>query len=326
MQKLTAIVLFFCLVGCSLSALAYDAWDWREDGASAVALRLEQLALEMQSVIEAAAAANAAHPDFLRDLRQTVQGMLELAERAPADLPLSVREPADPTVPRDTVRDIMPVAVGSPAGHWVLDDAAQGTARDVSGHGHHGTVVGPHPSTDPFGREGHAYYFSGTARPDHHIDLGNSPRFTGLDRFSVAAWIRPMGFDSEWSTIMSQHNIHGDGEWYIAVRSRGFRFAHIDGNGVRRNRHFDYDVPLEEWMHVAVTFDNGAVSFYVNGIELGTAEVGEGTNATSWPLLIGTIGGDSWGRGWSFWGCMYDVRLYDYAVSSSDVASMAAVR
>ena len=305
-RKLTAVLILVCAFGCSLSAQAYDAWNWQEDSSSAIALELEQIALDLQSVIDAAAAANAAHPDFLADLRRTAQAMVDLAAQAPVD--------------------IRPIAVGAPAGHWVFDDAALGTARDGSGYGHHGTVNGPRPSTDPFGREGYAYYFSGTARPDHHIDVGNVPRLTGLERFSAAAWVRLLGFDSEWSTILSKHSLHSDGEWYVAVRSYGFRFAHVDGNGVRRNRFFSFDVPLEEWMHVAVTLDNGAVSFYVDGSEIGTAEVGEGTNATSWPLLIGSIGGESWGRGWSFWGCMYDVRIYDYVLSQSDVAAMAAFR
>lgn len=325
MKRLVVIVMIVLALAVPLSAHAYEAWDW-QGSASPVPGALAEIARDLLAVVEAATAANAAHPDFLADLRRTAHRMLELAAQGADDPALQPPGLADSTASLDRVADIPAIAVGSPVGHWILDDAARGTALDRSPYGHHGTVSGPHPSTDPYGREGSAYYFSGTARPDHHIDMGNSPAFTGLERFSVAAWIRPMRLDSRWRSIISKHSAHGDGEWYVAVNTSGFRFAHIDGNGVRRNRQFNYEIPIEEWIHVAVTFDDGAVTFYVNGVVLDTAETGQGTNTTDWPLLIGTVGGASFGQNHNYWGCIYDVRLYDYAVSPGDVLSMIPFR
>ncbi|MCX6911154.1 MAG: hypothetical protein NTY01_24370, partial [Verrucomicrobia bacterium] len=62
-------------------------------------------------------------------------------------------------------------------GHWPLD----GNANDVSGHGHHGKVIGATPTQ---GVSGGAYRFDGNAG----IDLG--PLDFSSEQFTVSGWIR----------------------------------------------------------------------------------------------------------------------------------------
>ena len=64
--------------------------------------------------------------------------------------------------------------------HYPLD----GDARDASGNGYHGTMRGPVPARDRFGREDGAVLFSGS---DHRIDLPHEV-LDGLFDVTVSFW------------------------------------------------------------------------------------------------------------------------------------------
>lgn len=82
-------------------------------------------------------------------------------------------------------------------GHWVFE----GNAGDVSGNGHHATVVQAVPVEDRFGNPDGAYYFDGIddfmVVPD--FDLGS-------EQMTVMAWAKPDGdlFD-DYGNIVSKH-------------------------------------------------------------------------------------------------------------------------
>ena len=316
---LTRLVL--ALLVCALmaaSTAAYGSWDWRDERAPSFAAQLQDLLAELGTYIERAAASNAASPDFLAELRTLLQNARALEEELLAS-PAPTAEQPESRWDRLAGSQIMGFA--GPVGRWVFQDAREGTARDSAAPRNHGTVSGPTPTTSPFGQEAEAYYFGGS-RPDHHIDVGNSPIFAGQDQFSLVAWIRPSSLSSSWGTIISKHSQFADGEWYLAVRRGGFRFAHVGDGGFRRNLQWDYDVVQDEWIHVALVFERGKVTLYVNGVDLGTQQSSGGTNSTTWPVLIGTIAGASMDSGWNFLGALHDVRFYNKALYSGYVGSL----
>jgi hypothetical protein len=76
---------------------------------------------------------------------------------------------------------------GVPAG-LIADFPFDGSARDASGFGHHGTVLGPVLTEDRFGHAGNAYSFDGQ---DDSIRVPNSPELEiGTGDWSLSAWIR----------------------------------------------------------------------------------------------------------------------------------------
>ena len=79
--------------------------------------------------------------------------------------------------------------------------------------------------------------------------------------------------------------------------------------------------PMNRWMHVAATFDGGTFRFFINGKLVAT---GRGTlgSATDAPLTLGTSGGVK--NPWV--GRLDDVRIYNRALTSSEVKSLAAFR
>jgi len=318
---LRRLLLVLCLcVGMAAPAAAYGSWDWQgEEVAPSFANQLQALLAEFETYIARAEAADAADPDFLDELRGLLQNSRALEEQLQTALAPATEQPASRW---DQAAGTQVQGFFGPRGHWIFRDALEGTARDSTGSRNHGTVLGPTPTTSPFGREGEAYYFSGS-RPDDHIDVGNSPIFAGKSLFSLVAWIRPTSLGvSRWGTIISKHSEFADGEWYLAVRRGGFRLAHVGDGGLRRNLEWDYDVPEDEWTHVAVTFERGKVTLYVNGDEVGTQQSSGGTNTTTWPVLIGTIAGQGMDSGWNFQGALHDVRVYDQTLHPGYVRSL----
>ncbi len=312
------LVIALCfMVALTGPVMAYDSWDWRGDSTLSFGAQLEDIIAEFETFLQRAETADAANPALLAELQALLGNTRELVRQVQAPTSTSEQPPSR----WDRVVGTQLQSVSGPAGHWVFRDALEGTARDSSPARNHGTVLGPTPTTDPFGNEGQAYWFDGS-RPDQHIYVGHSPIFSGRDLFALTAWIRPVGLSSSWGTIISKHSTLGDGEWYLAVRRSGFRLAHVGDGGVRRNLEWQYEVPENEWTHVAVTFERGKVTLYVNAHEIGTLQSSGGTNSTTWPVLIGTIAGEGLDSGWNFRGALYDVRFYNRTLYSGYVASL----
>ncbi|MBT3266122.1 DUF5117 domain-containing protein [Candidatus Poribacteria bacterium] len=75
-------------------------------------------------------------------------------------------------------------------------------------------------------------------------------------------------------------------------------------------------VPAETWTHVAVTYDGGTVTLYVNGEAGGSGSAASPLPGNALPLRIGA---DSNGEG-LFSGRIDEVRVYDRALSADEVA------
>jgi hypothetical protein len=63
-----------------------------------------------------------------------------------------------------------------------------GSANDMSGNQHHGTVYGAVSTSDRFGVPGNAYEFNGM---NDYVDIGLLSDITASNEFSISVWIRP---------------------------------------------------------------------------------------------------------------------------------------
>ncbi|GAG38679.1 unnamed protein product, partial [marine sediment metagenome] len=137
-----------------------------------------------------------------------------------------------------------------------------GSAGDMSGSGHDGTAAGAAPGEDRFGNAGYAYGFDGQddeiSIPDH-ADL----QLTGA--MTLSAWIKREGtWDQSGRIVCKRSDVSGDGY--------GMEVAHPSGK-LRFHLHMNDSfsstaaIPMDEWTHVAVTFDSAAskVRLYING-------------------------------------------------------------
>lgn len=158
---------------------------------------------------------------------------------------------------------------------------------------------------------------------------------TGLDitgPITIEAWINPtsFGFNSAQNSIVCKHGwSSGEGGFVLRCGGTGelsFNLAGIDlnhlpvswvevisGTGI---------LSLNNWYHVAGTFDGNEVKCYVNGnLEGTTAFQGTIAPSTSYPLALGRLADPVYGPDRYFSGSMDEVRIWNRALSQSEIMS-----
>jgi len=200
-------------------------------------------------------------------------------------------------------------------GHWKLDEGSGTTARDSSGKNNNGRLVGG--PTWVAGKIGQALSFDGV---DDYVEVPhNAALIPTTGKATVSVWINakrhtgPGG--SQWQGILAKggaprlYNLYTEASGVLHF-STGPSGAYIGPLSTGQ-------VPLNEWVHVAVVVD-GKDLFYLNGEPAGEggqgATVPAGGSAT---LTIGQTGESNF-----FLGMIDDVRLYDRALTAEQIKGL----
>jgi len=189
-------------------------------------------------------------------------------------------------------------------GYWTFDEAdMEGeTIKDVWGN-NDGTLVGDPATVE--GKVGKALEFDGT---DGYVEIPDDESLQLWNAHTLEAWIYQK--ESRSSRIIDKigagtaNGLHLDTHPGTTLRScAGDCVSSAD------------DYTLEEWHHVAITFDEGNVNLYIDG-----AMVGEGSVPS--PLagndLSLRIAADSNGQN-LFLGIIDEVRVYNRALSEGEI-------
>jgi CSLREA domain-containing protein len=213
--------------------------------------------------------------------------------------------------------------------YWKLDEApGDTTAHDSSGYGYdgakHGVLEGPYTPNiinfyDPYG-----LHFDGV---DDDVDVANSGDIDDLQEFTISAWVYLLNTPSGPGEIMrfvslgnEKAVLRYDGEYGGGSKQLHF-YAVIDdggGNGFYQIR-VDNGLGLATWYHLAGTYDGNTLRLYRNGTEVGTPVSIEGTVATGDGVVLGGNGSG----GETLYGRMDDVRIYNRALSATEIQALA---
>jgi len=170
---------------------------------------------------------------------------------------------------------------------YSFDRGMGARAEDRSGNGHHGRI---HGATFVASPQGHALQFDGA---DDFVDCGIRHSFRQLEwAGTIAFWFKPQTFQGgiiNWSTgadwpdqrlVIAFKNYHGSTE-FIQVSS--------DALGHRERA---LDMPAKDtWSHVAVTFDGGTVTCFLDGVVRHVFWQDSRPNLEGVPLWIGRSSG-----------------------------------
>ncbi|MDD5055254.1 MAG: SdrD B-like domain-containing protein [Candidatus Peribacteraceae bacterium] len=232
-------------------------------------------------------------------------------------------------------------------GYWKLDDGSGSLiARDDSGNGNHGTWNGaatgntkPQWKTDI--AAGFDFYnpqslqFDGV---DDYVNMGNTSaaNFERTDPFTIAFWARldildnaPQIFisrqDNEspnrgWNIFRYDNTPLGNAQLVFALRST------INTNEIRvqstDNLWFSGNI-----RHVTVSYDGSSnaagINMYIDGVPFASTIINNSlsaTTATTQNLQLGAREGNNF----PITGLLDDVRIYNRALSASEVAALAA--
>lgn len=109
---------------------------------------------------------------------------------------------------------------------------------------------------------GSCFYFDGV---DDYVQVGNRPALVMNNRFTIEAWIFPVGAGSGVGGV-GGIIINKEGEYEIARFSDGsIQYALANANPGWNWINTGYVAPLFQWTHLALVYDNGQIRLYANG-------------------------------------------------------------
>jgi len=210
------------------------------------------------------------------------------------------------------------------AAHWMLDEGEGTTASDSSENDNIGSIIGAQ-WTDGKTGEG-ALSFDGI---DDYVDCGTDESLNISNKITVAAWIynqedREIGGPRGWGAIPISKGDYRDDGWYWWIDSNGWRLsANSLDNWIRISS--TYDVPLEEWHHLASVIDNDnlLINFYVDGeLKSSSSMPFALTLNIDRPLYLGRYSSST---NYNWKGKMDDVCIFNEALSQSDIKSLSGI-
>ncbi|MFD2245114.1 LamG-like jellyroll fold domain-containing protein [Pontibacter ruber] len=223
-----------------------------------------------------------------------------------------------------TVWSITTISASSPTnplvGHWKLDEGSGMALADASEYKNNATAVGG--ATWVAGVTGQALRFNGSSQ---YATVADNASLDITGAITLTAWIKPEKIATQYVFKKAEQN-SVDG-YELSLSSGGlifFRFNQVtSGDTYRINSTTIHPSNGTTWIHVAVTYGGGVMRLYINGDQNNSK-----TFSSPPPIKLNglalTIGaGNNGYRG--FQGAMDDVRIYNTALSASEVKEIATV-
>ncbi|MFH0924245.1 MAG: LamG-like jellyroll fold domain-containing protein [bacterium] len=198
-------------------------------------------------------------------------------------------------------------------GEWKFDEGTGTTATDMSGSGNNGTISG---ATWSDGKFGNSLSFNGV--DPYYVDCGTNSNLTLTNNLTIEAWIKWTGDGNSYQAIVSKRLGGGLVNYYLRIdKASKTLFLIAYSNSTEYWKNSTLTVPINEWIHVAVTFDNGNTHFYINSVDDGLK---------SFPVSSLFSNGQSVRIGYYdnsqiFSGLIDQVRIYNRALSATEVAA-----
>jgi hypothetical protein len=160
--------------------------------------------------------------------------------------------------------------------HYTFDGDEGGKVRDESGHGHDGCLVGAVQYEDSLKGKGVRFTGPGT----YVVSAAEGLNVKGWRELTLSVWVKIRRFTT-YGSVMGRGEVTGEksGGFGIALGGMyGGKWNDSGGFGVTMDggasanisaRTFSTGVPpypnLEQWYHLAGTYDGRSVRYYVNG-------------------------------------------------------------
>lgn len=222
---------------------------------------------------------------------------------------------SDWSIPWSFTTSALPTGEGL-AGYWEFDEGSGTTIIDESGYGNNGQIKGG--ALWEAGVSGSGLKVNGS---NQYAFVEDSPSLDLSEGITLAAWIRPEKTSAQY--IISKGNPGTDG-YKLSLLSTGKVSLRINENTstiYKINSRKLYPVD-GNWMHIAGTFNGTLLKIFINGIEDKEIAFDSPTSimTNSLPLVIGASANETN----FFQGIIDDVRIYNYALSDSEIQDLVA--
>ena len=189
-------------------------------------------------------------------------------------------------------------------GHWRFDETSGSTAADSAGGDNPGTVVGATFVNDA--DRGRVLSLAGSG---DHVEV--SPVVDLGPVWTISSWFKGLVSAGTWRTLTRGQGV----DHQIIVSSSGELGSYETGGTGFNGSGFDMNVLSSGWHHLAAVGSGGSTVFYVDGVAVGSV----GFQSTSDVFSLGNYQGG----GQRFSDYLDDMRVYDRALSSGEVAAAA---
>ncbi len=206
--------------------------------------------------------------------------------------------------------------------HWKLDDGSGATVVDSAGS-NDGSLLPDEPTGPQWttGKLCRALTFDGSNQPDgDRVDVSGVVRPTAA--FTYTLWFKPTTTHSPGSGtavllegksgVRPNLELINNGELRMLVNVGGTNFNDVETTTTSWSS--------STWHHVAITWDGTDFKIYVNGTQDGSTITHAGAHSASTGLFLG----QSTSGSARFAGEIDDVRIYNRALTATEVQSVAA--
>jgi len=203
-------------------------------------------------------------------------------------------------------------------GWWKLDETHGVVAGNSSGNGNDGTLTLMNPSQDwVTGKIVGALDFDGD---NDYVDCGTDDSLDITDEITLAAWIKMASRPAKnhWSDVIWKVDAYS---MYLTGQENTetvlSAYFVLNTGTIDTWNDADIILPLNIWVHVAVTYDGTDAKGYVNGVHDFTKNQA-GTIVTDTGSFTIGYSDDQY-----FGGSVDDVRLYNRALTPAEIAELA---
>jgi hypothetical protein len=201
---------------------------------------------------------------------------------------------------------------GSAVAIWLLDEGDGKTINDSSGNEHHGELQGGEWVKGP---DGPALKLNGVS---DRVVVPDTESLYLSKAWSITAWVNVNKNENGFGHIVGKRAAAG------AVANYAFRTS---GNGTGWEAYFSQGgwkgawgqgaVKKDVWLYMTATYDGtNAIRIYENGTDIGGANVGGPPPRNDSPV---NIGGWTNNNSETLNGILYDVAIFDVALSEADI-------
>ena len=205
------------------------------------------------------------------------------------------------------------------AGIWDFNEGgAATTTQDFSGNGNTGVIAGADwtcagAANTPSGT-GCSLYFIGANSDFVNCGNNNSLNIASADKVTVMAWVKIIALPAGNAGVVSKRNATTT-NYELGITSAGKIFNY---NGTATNISIR-SVPIGQWRHIAMSINQGTVTFYLDGVADNSASSTTGT-VHQGNLFIGK--GTPTGE--FFNGLIDDVRIYRESITLTQIQKIYA--
>ena len=236
----------------------------------------------------------------------------------------------DGPAPDGPAPDVTAAPVKGLIGHWKLDEENSSTmAMDSSGHGHDGTLEGNFGS-NPW--VAGAKVDGGLRFPSSVQSLAvrtiTDAEVMDLKKFTVAAWTLRTFLDSNRQMSVISRQTTGIGEVFNLTFDGPDAVLYVGRVGAGDTPEARWALAegglqlLQEWRHLAGTYDGAVLRLYVDGVQRAFYNYAGGLVPSDKPLFIGVNVNDGGSYKPTFDGTLDQVVLYNDALPALSIMQL----